>query len=90
MNSLLSEPVPRAIRVSCTEDELCVVLADGRSLTVPIIWFPRLANASAAQRATFELLGGGEGIHWPELDEDVSVGGLLAGRRSVERERSHV
>jgi len=87
---LLRELAPRAVGVSCTDDELCVVLADGRSLTVPIIWFPRLANASASQRAAFELLGDGEGIHWPELDEDLSVSGLLAGRRSVEFDRNHV
>ena len=70
--------------VECTDDELTVHLSDGRNLSVPIVWFPRLAQATPFERADFELLGGGEGIHWPQLDEDISVLGLLAGRPSVE------
>lgn len=84
MNSLLVEEMPRATGVDFTNDELCVTLSDGRRLAVPIAWFPRLAHANAAQRSHYELLGGGQGIHWPDLDEDVSVAGLVAGRRSVE------
>ena len=68
----------------CTDDELTVFLSDGRSLSVPIVWFPRLAQATPSERTNFELLGGGEGIRWPELDEDISVLGLLSGRPSVE------
>ena len=68
----------------CTDDELTVFLSDGRSLSVPIVWFPRLVQATPLQRADFRLLGGGEGLHWPQLNEDISVLGLLAGRPSVE------
>jgi hypothetical protein len=64
-----------------TDDELTVGLADGRAITVPLVWFPRLLRASAAARTKWELLGDGEGIHWPEADEDLSVEGLLAGTR---------
>jgi hypothetical protein len=73
-------PLARAVAV--TEDELTVWLADGRTLTVPLVWFPRLLTASAQAREKWELLGDGEGIHWPEIDEDLSVEGLLAGSRS--------
>ena len=73
---------PRAIEVEVSEDELSVVLADGRRIAVPIAWFPRLLNASPKERAKFEILGGGVGIHWSEIDEDLSVEGLLRGIRS--------
>ena len=83
MSSLAVE-TPRAFSVNCTEHELIVFLADGRSISVPIAWFPRLANANAQQRAVYEILGDGEGIHWPQIDEDISVFGLIAGKPSVE------
>jgi hypothetical protein len=54
-----------------------VSLADGRKISIPLTWFPRLLHATANQRQNFELLGDGEGIHWPDIDEDLSVGGLL-------------
>ncbi len=73
---------PRAVEVSVSENELVVVLADGRRIAVPLAWFPRLLAATQAEREKFELLGGGIGIHWPEIDEDVSVDGLLSGVRS--------
>jgi hypothetical protein len=75
----------RAKEVSVTEDELSVVLADGRRLAVPLAWFPRLLRATPAQREHFEVLGDGEGIHWPDVDEDLSVAGLLRGSPSVSR-----
>ena len=84
MSSSVLKNVPRAMAVVCTEDELRVSLTDGRWLSVPIAWFPRLAHALPADRANFELLGEGEGIHWPSLDEDVSVAGLIAGQPSFE------
>jgi hypothetical protein len=87
MNSLAINPIV-ATHIQCTDDELIVALADGRSLSVPIIWFPRLAKASFSERSNYELLGNGEGIHWPELDEDISVSGLLAGKPSIEFGRS--
>lgn len=71
---------PRAVSARCTEDALVVVLADGRELTVPLEWFPRLATASPEARQNWRLVGGGVGLHWPDLDEDLSVAGLLAGR----------
>jgi hypothetical protein len=84
MGSLALSSVPHAVSVRCTEDELVVSLSDGRVLSVPLVWFPRLARATPAQLAEYELLGEGEGIHWPSVDEDISVAGLLEGRASVE------
>ena len=84
MNSLTYRIAPRAVGARCTSDEFVVSLNDGRVLSVPLAWFPRLASASREQLATFALLGEGEGIHWPAVDEDVSVLGLLEGRASVE------
>lgn len=83
MSSLVVEARPRAVEVSVTDDELRVVLADGRALSVPLAWFPRLLHATSAQRQRFELLGDGEGIHWPDVDEDLSVAGLLPVRRRL-------
>jgi len=68
--------------VAVTDDELTVWLADGRAITVPLVWFPRLLNADAEARSRWELLGDGEGIHWPDADEDLSVEGHLAGNRA--------
>jgi hypothetical protein len=78
----------RASLVEVRDDGLVVTLADGRSLTIPLGWFPRLLHGSAKERANWRLVGDGEGIHWPDLDEDISVGGLLAGHRSIESEAS--
>ncbi len=72
---------PQAQEIGFTEDELVVSLIDGRTLYVPLVWFPRLSSASRAHLERYELLGDGEGIHWPELDEDLSVAGLLYGER---------
>ena len=84
MNSLVNKVAPRAMAAVCSDDELRVSLTDGRWLSVPILWFPRLANASASERANYELMGDGQGIHWPSVDEDISVVGLLAGQASFE------
>jgi hypothetical protein len=65
-----------------------VDLADGRSIAVPIAWYPRLAHGTPAERANWRLIGRGEGIHWPDLDEDISVENLLAGSRSGESQTS--
>jgi len=65
-----------------------VDLADGRTITVPVAWFPRLAHGSEAERANWRLIGRGQGIHWPDLDEDISVESLLSGRRSGESDGS--
>lgn len=65
--------------IQCTEDELIVSLVDGRKISAPLAWFPRLANASMEERNNWQLLGDGQGIHWPDIDEDLSVSGLLKG-----------
>jgi len=77
-------PEPLASEVFVSEDELTVHLVDGRKLSVPLVWFPRLLHGSPEQRSRFELIGEGEGIHWEELDEDISVAGLLRGVRVVQ------
>jgi Protein of unknown function (DUF2442) len=77
-----------ATHVELTDDELILTLADGRAMSAPLVWFPRLLNASAEQRGRWQLIGGGEGIHWPDLDEDLSVAGLLRGERSTVRQGS--
>ena len=79
MSSSVIEIRPKAREISVDDDELTVLLADGRKISVPLAWFPRLLHATADQRRNFQLLGEGEGIHWPEIDEDLSVAGLLRG-----------
>lgn len=69
----------RVREVFVDDDRLSVELMDGRAIAVPLAWYPRLANASPAQRAHWEIAGGGYGIHWPEIDEDLSTEGLLRG-----------
>ena|SRR5712691_10522110 len=78
----------RAQRVSVTEHSLVVDLVDGRIISVPLAWYPRLAHGTPAERSHWRLIGEGEGVHWPDLDEDISVEGLLAGRRSGETQAS--
>ncbi len=82
----LSEAIAQSVGVS--DDALIADLADGRTITVPLAWFPRLAHGTAKERTNWRLIGGGEGIHWPDLDEDISVASLLAGRRSGETQES--
>ena len=77
-----------ATSAEVTNDSLDVELADGRSISVPLAWYPRLIHATADERAHFRFIGGGEGIHWPDLDEDISVEGIVAGRPSGESQRS--
>ncbi len=88
MNTLTLEEDPLAIDLAIAGETLTVALADGRSLSVPLAWYPRLAQASTAERANWHLLGGGYGMEWPDLDEHIGVVGLLAGRRSGESEAS--
>ena len=84
MNSSVFKTAPLAMSVDCSDDELRVMLTDGRKLSVPLAWFPRLAHATPAERSNYELVSDGQGIHWPSVDEDISVAGLLAGQPSVE------
>jgi hypothetical protein len=74
--------------VSVSDDALAADLADGRTITVPLAWFPRLVHGTATERGHWRLIAGGEGVHWPDLDEDISVESLLAGRRSGETQES--
>ncbi|HKN71640.1 MAG TPA: DUF2442 domain-containing protein [Terriglobales bacterium] len=69
----------RVLDVQSTDDTLSVSLRDGRVITVPLVWYPRLLKASPAQRRNWTIAGGGYGIHWPDLDEDLSTEGLLRG-----------
>ncbi len=69
----------KAREVLVSGDELTVLLADGSKVSVPFAWFPQLLHATAGQRQNFEILGDGEGIHWPDVDEDLSVAGSLRG-----------
>jgi hypothetical protein len=79
MSTLAVELHPQAHNVKCTDVAIFVELLDGRTISAPLVWFPRLSQAKKEQLDNWELLGDGEGIHWPELDEDLSVAGLLAG-----------
>ena len=77
-----------ALQVAVTDDTLTVDLVDGRTVSVPLAWYPRLAHASPSERDNWRVIGRGEGIHWSDLDEDISVDGLLAGRASTESQSS--
>jgi len=79
---------PMALNVLLTEDTLQVDMNDGRSIAAPLAWFPRLLHGSQKERNNWHLIAGGEGIHWPDLDEDISVEGLIAGRPSGESRES--
>ena len=81
-------PAARAVDVKVTDDDLTVQLEDGRTLSVPLVWYPRLLHGTRRERARWRLIGRGVGIHWPALDEDISVEGLLAGRGSGESQQS--
>ena len=85
MSILTLESEPLAVDVAVDETTLRVSLDDGRELAVPVEWFPRLRDASPADRANWRLIGIGEGVHWPEIDEDISVLSLLAGNRQKSR-----
>ncbi len=78
----------KAHRVKVSDDSLTVDLVDGRTITVPIAWYPRLMHGTSKQRSNWRLVGAGTGIHWPDLDEDISVDHLLAGKPSGESQRS--
>lgn len=83
MTTLTLQTEPLAIDVAVSATVLRVTLDDGRELSVPVEWFPRLRDATDADRANWRLIGRGEGIHWPAIDEDISVRGLLAGHRQT-------
>jgi hypothetical protein len=80
--------ISAATEVVVTDDTLTVDLSDGRTISVPLAWYPRLAHGTPEERATWRLIGHEEGIHWPQLDDDISVEGLIAGRPSGESQAS--
>jgi hypothetical protein len=89
MNTTVYEiRVAEALTVSLTDDTLSVDLSDGRSISVPIAWFPRLLHSSEQERNNWRLIGKGQGIHWEDIDEDISIEGLLAGKPSGESQES--
>jgi hypothetical protein len=88
MTTLHLETEPLVVRVDVADDLLRAHLADGRSISVPLPWYPRLLHATPEERRNYEIGGRGRGIHWPDLDEDISVQNLLEGRKSAESEPS--
>lgn len=79
MNTVVNVVEPRLLNAEITEDEIIAHLMDGRTISVPLIWSWRLSEATEEQRQNFEILGDGQGIHWPDIDEDISVEGMLHG-----------
>ena len=92
MNGMVSAMVtlalPRAVKVIVTDDTLSVDLEDGRTISVPIGWYPRLVYGTPEERANVQISGAGYGVHWPDLDEDISVENLLLGKPSGESQKS--
>jgi hypothetical protein len=88
MNTLMLEIEPIALEVRVTDEKLIVDLTDGRSIIIPLEWYPRLAYGTPEERQNWQLLGDGYAIEWPDLDEHIGIEGLLAGRRSSESEKS--
>ncbi len=86
--SIVEFEVPFAENITVTDDTLSVDLSDGRSISVPLAWYPRLSHATSAERKRWRLIGRGLGIHWHDLDEDISVEGLLSGKPSGESQAS--
>jgi len=87
-SSAIELTIPLATNVVVTDDTLTVDLSDGRTISVPLAWYPRLFHGTPDERANWQMIGRGEGIHWPQLDEDISVEGLIAGKASGESQRS--
>ena len=88
ITSMIEAQIPEAEGVTVTEDTLRAELSDGRTISVPLAWYPRLVHATQRERDNWELIGEGQGVRWPDLDEDLSVEGLIAGRPSGESQRS--
>jgi hypothetical protein len=88
MTTLVLETEPAATGVTIVDEKLAVALADGRSITVPLAWYPRLMHGTPKERRNWRLLGDGYAIEWPDLDEHIGIEGLLAGRRSGESQKS--
>jgi hypothetical protein len=80
--------MPNVLCVELSDDTLSVRLAGGRTIAAPLAWYPRLVHGTPEERSSWRLIGGGGGIHWPALDEDISVANLLAGQPSAESQTS--
>jgi hypothetical protein len=84
MASVVETRPAHAVKAIVSDDELTVWLDDGRTIITPLAWYPRLMHATESERQNFQIIGQGEGLHWPNLDEDLSVAGMLAGQPSGE------
>lgn len=87
-SSAVSVPLPTAVGLDVNDDALTAELSDGRKITVPLAWYPRLVHATPDERNNWELIGRGQGFHWPDLDEDLSVEGFIKGLKSGESSKS--
>lgn len=88
MSSLAVEREVKAFDIKFSSDFFVVALSDGRTLTIPLVWYPRLVHATETERQHYEFIGNGEGIHWSDLDEDISISALIAGKESMESQDS--
>lgn len=90
MTSLMVEllEIPQAQQVVVTDDTLTVDLSDGRTISVPLVWYPRLLHGTPNERNNLRFIGGNEGIHWPDIDEDISVKNIILGKPSGESQKS--
>ncbi len=79
MSTVVNSIEPRLLTIKVTEDEIIAYLVDGRTISVPLIWSWRLSEATEKQRQNFEIIGDGQGVHWPDIDEDISIEGMLYG-----------
>ena len=79
MSTVVNSIEPRLLTIKVTEDEIIAYLVDGRTISVPLIWSWRLSEATEKQRQNFEIIGDGQGVHWPDIDEDISIDGMLYG-----------
>jgi hypothetical protein len=84
LSAVITLTPPKAVNVTVTDDTLSVDLEDGHTISIPIVWYPRLAHGTPEERANFQVSSAGYGIHWPDLDEDIGVKGLLLGKKSTE------
>ena len=87
-NDVERRPPPTVTAVTVTDDAVQFELSDGRTVSAPLAWYPRLAHGAPAERANWRLIGRGDGVHWPDLDHDISIDAVLAGRRSGESQAS--
>ncbi len=88
MSTSTTDSAANAVSIKIVQARLVVELADGREIRVPLTWYPRLAQGTPRERQKWELIGKGDGIYWPDLDEHISVAGIIAGRRSAESKKS--